>query len=170
MRKRQMSTALMTAPRLAAAVALFAGGLARGPAPAAAAEPATPPRAEAPFVLNGGARNAPFPLADGRAIYEHLCQACHMPGGRGATLGPGSYPALAGNARLAVKLYPALLVVNGQGAMPPFGTLLDDAQVAAVVNYVRGNFGNAFADRATAADVAALRPGMQALPVAPRGR
>lgn len=169
-----MITTPLTTTRLAAFAAVvvtLAGALLLGTASAGAAEPATPPpAAEAPFVLNGAGRNAPFPLADGRAIYEHLCQACHMPGGLGAAIGPGAYPALAGNARLAAKLYPALLVVNGQGAMPPFGTLLDDAQVAAVVNYVRGNFGNAFADRVTAADVAALRPGMQSLPSAPRGR
>ena len=30
--------------------------------------------------------------------------------------------------------------------MPPFGDMLTDQQVAAVVNYVRSHFGNAFAD------------------------
>jgi mono/diheme cytochrome c family protein len=41
--------------------------------------------------------------------------------------------------------------------MPAFGAHLDDSQVAAVVNYVRGNFGNAYADRVSADDVKAAR-------------
>ncbi|AEM42543.1 hypothetical protein, partial [Ketogulonicigenium vulgare] len=32
--------------------------------------------------------------------------------------------------------------------MPPLGALLDDQQVADVVNYIRTAFGNAFADPA----------------------
>jgi mono/diheme cytochrome c family protein len=35
--------------------------------------------------------------------------------------------------------YPVLVVVNGSKGMPPFGALLDDEQVAAVVNYVRSH-------------------------------
>jgi mono/diheme cytochrome c family protein len=42
--------------------------------------------------------------------------------------------------------------------MPPFGALLDDEQVAAVVNYVRSHFGNSYWDRLSPADVKAARP------------
>ena len=38
--------------------------------------------------------------------------------------------------------YPLTMVVNGRAGMPPFGDLLTDQQVAAVVNYVRSHFGN----------------------------
>lgn len=97
-----------------------------------------------------------FDQRDGEAIYKAVCQGCHMPDARGAS-GAGNYPALAQNPRLAAKTYPALLVVNGYKAMPPFGHALDDAQVAAVVNYVRTHFGNTYADALTPAEVKAVR-------------
>lgn len=93
---------------------------------------------------------------DGAGIYTHVCQGCHMPDAKGA-VGAGAYPALAGNPKLASGLYPALVIVRGQKTMPAFSEL-DDAQVAAVVNYVRSNFGNHFTDAVTAAQVAAIRP------------
>jgi mono/diheme cytochrome c family protein len=51
-----------------------------------------------------------------------------------------------------------LVVVNGSKDMPPFGTLLDDKQVAAVVNYVRSHFGNSYPDTVSPADVKSARP------------
>jgi mono/diheme cytochrome c family protein len=41
--------------------------------------------------------------------------------------------------------------------MPAFGRQLDDNQVAAVVNYIRSNLGNAYADRVSTDDVKAAR-------------
>ncbi|MCZ0962340.1 c-type cytochrome [Paracoccus benzoatiresistens] len=94
---------------------------------------------------------------DGKAIYDALCAACHMPEGQGA-VGAGLYPALAGNENLLAADYPVHVVTHGQKAMPPLGDLLDDAQVAAVVNYIRTSFGNGYAeDPATAESVAAAR-------------
>ena len=93
---------------------------------------------------------------DGRAIYEDLCQGCHMPDGRGA-VGAGTYPALANDEKLAVAGYPLSVVVGGLGAMQPMGYMLDDEQIAAVVNYVRTHFGNDYADAVTAADARAAR-------------
>jgi mono/diheme cytochrome c family protein len=97
-----------------------------------------------------------FTHQDGEAIYRNVCAGCHMPDGRGA-VGAGTYPALARNAKLEAAGYPVLLVVNGQKAMPAFGRALDDNQVAAVVNYIRANFGNAYLDRVSADDVKAAR-------------
>jgi mono/diheme cytochrome c family protein len=97
-----------------------------------------------------------FMQRDGEAIYRSVCQGCHMPDGQGA-VGAAAYPALARNPRLEAAGYPVMLVVNGQKAMPPFGGLLDDGQVVAVVNYVRTHFGNAYADAVSAADVSAAR-------------
>jgi mono/diheme cytochrome c family protein len=97
-----------------------------------------------------------FMVATGEGLYADLCQGCHMPGGVGA-VGAGAYPALAMNPKLASAAYPLALVVNGRNGMPPFGDLLTDQQVAAVVNYVRSHFGNGFADEATAADAKAAR-------------
>ena len=123
-----------------------------------------------PFVMGGGGRNAPLPLADGKAIYEHVCQSCHMADARGARLSPATYPALAANAKLAARAYPAVMVVNGLGAMPAFGSMLTDEQIAAVVNYLRTNFGNAYADALRPDEVKALRPVVQAAPTELRGR
>ena len=106
----------------------------------------------------GGSFANPFRFVqrDGEQIYRSVCQGCHMPDGQGA-VGAGVYPPLAGNRRLESSGYPVLLVINGQRAMPAFGRMLDDGQVAAVVNYVRTHFGNAFMDAISAADVKNLR-------------
>ena len=111
---------------------------------------------------NAQSGNQPFssPLRlmeqDGEAIYHNVCQGCHMPDARGAS-GAAAYPALANDAKLEQAGYPGALVLNGLGAMPPLGGLLTDAQVAAVVNYVRTHFGNAYTDALTAVDVKAMR-------------
>lgn len=93
---------------------------------------------------------------DGAVLYHVVCQGCHMPDAKGAE-GAGHYPALAGNPKLASALYPALTVLKGRNAMPPFSALLSDAQIAAVVNYVRTNFGNQYSDTLSAADIAKFR-------------
>jgi mono/diheme cytochrome c family protein len=93
---------------------------------------------------------------DGETLYREICQGCHMPAGEGA-VGAGAYPALARNEKLAVAGYPVSIVIAGRKAMPSFARMLDDAQAAAVVNYVRTHFGNRYADPVTAADAAAAR-------------
>ena len=98
-----------------------------------------------------------FSERSGDALYANACQACHMPDGKGAT-GAGTYPALAGDSNLATGGYPVSIVVNGRHGMPPIGEMMDDDQVAAVVNYVRTHFGNNYRDAVTAADVKAVRP------------
>jgi mono/diheme cytochrome c family protein len=98
-----------------------------------------------------------FMQRDGEVIYRTVCQGCHMPDARGA-LGAGAYPALANDPKLAEAGYPVLVVVNGSKGMPPFGKLLDDEQVAAVVNYMRSHFGNSYPDSVSPADVRSARP------------
>ena len=97
-----------------------------------------------------------FTEASGEGLYANVCQACHMPDGKGA-VGAGAYPPLAGDKALEAGRYPLYVVVNGQRAMPPLGDMLSDEQVAAVVNYVRTHFGNDYSDAATADDVKAVR-------------
>jgi enamine deaminase RidA (YjgF/YER057c/UK114 family) len=96
---------------------------------------------------------------DGAAIYARICRGCHMSNGEGAE-GAGRYPALAKNPRLASNLYPVQVVLFGRHGMPPFADYLDDAQVAAVVNYVRTNFGNAHRDAVNPEDVKTMRTKM----------
>ena len=101
-------------------------------------------------------------LAEGGRIYAAQCAQCHGDDGRGKL---PAYPPLAGNR--AVTLTPAVnairMTVNGgfppgtKGnprpyGMPPFGHELDDAQVAAVLSWVRISWGNA-APAVTAVDV-----------------
>jgi mono/diheme cytochrome c family protein len=108
--------------------------------------------------------------AGGEEIYRCVCQGCHMADGRGAQ-GAGTYPALAENPNLASAQFTAATVALGRHNMPHFAPQkdlgefeafvtmhLDDAEIAAVVNYVRSHFGNRYADELTAADVAKLHP------------
>jgi cytochrome c5 len=97
-----------------------------------------------------------FVEMSGEELFANVCQGCHMPGGMGAT-GAGSYPPLAGNRNLESSGYPIFLVVNGRRGMPPFGDMMTDDQIAAVVNYLRTHFGNSYEDRVTAKDVRAAR-------------
>jgi mono/diheme cytochrome c family protein len=103
---------------------------------------------------------------DGRQIFEQICQGCHMQGGRGA-VGAGHFPALANSRTLASRQYMALTILKGRRNMPAFGvkhaigfggppTTLSEAQIAAVINYVRTHFGNRYTDSITATEVAAL--------------
>jgi mono/diheme cytochrome c family protein len=93
-----------------------------------------------------------FVETSGEELFVNICQGCHMPDAMGAT-GAGTYPSLASNPNLEAGGYPTYLVVHGRRAMPPFGDMLSDDQIAAVVNYVRTHFGNNFRDAVTAGDV-----------------
>jgi mono/diheme cytochrome c family protein len=97
-----------------------------------------------------------YPQQTGEDLFKNICQGCHMPDAKGA-IGAGAYPALASNPRLAAAIYPITVVLHGQRAMPPFGEALSDEQIAAVLNYVRTNFGNRYKDLITPAAVHARR-------------
>jgi mono/diheme cytochrome c family protein len=101
-------------------------------------------------------RSPPYNFQGGEAVFQNICQGCHMANAQGA-VGAGMYPALAKNAKLEVAGYPIAVIVHGQKAMPPFGPLLNDQQIADVVNYVRTHFGNNYKDKVTPADVKAQR-------------
>ena len=112
----------------------------------------------APAQIPDGSFSSPvrFGQQNGEVIYRTICQGCHMPSGEGA-VGAAAYPALANSQNLAAAGYAAYVVVNGSRAMPPFGQLLDDNQIAEVVNYVRTHFGNTYTDVLTAGDVKSTR-------------
>ena len=101
-------------------------------------------------------RGATFAMQGGEAVYRGVCQGCHMADARGAT-GAGSYPALAGNAKLANAGYVLTIVMMGHKGMPPFRGHFTNQQIADVVNYVRKNFGNRFRGEVKPAEVRALR-------------
>ena len=89
---------------------------------------------------------------DGKQIYQLNCAACHGANGEGA--GNGTFPPLAksewlaGDAERSIQILlhglDGPVEVGGKVynlAMPPQG-VLNDAQVAAVLTYVRSHFGN----------------------------
>jgi mono/diheme cytochrome c family protein len=103
---------------------------------------------------------------DGAAIFETRCAPCHQSEGTGI---PGVFPPLAGSnwvtGRDAVTVQILLhgvedkLTVNDvvyRGAMPSFGSELNDREIAAVLTYVRGHWSNG-AGPIDAARVSSLR-------------
>lgn len=72
--------------------------------------------------------------------YADNCSACHQMTGKGVK---GAFPALAGsplvvgNARLVTTT-----VLNGRAGMPAFKDDLSDADLAAILTYVRSSWGN----------------------------
>jgi mono/diheme cytochrome c family protein len=126
---------------------LFVGLSCGGAFAQGAAQPSSEP------TLSSGYK---FMQMSGKDLFANICQGCHMPDAKGAA-GAAIYPSIANNGKLEASGYPVYLVVNGQRAMPPFGAMLSDDQVAAVVNYLRTNFGNDYRDAVTAEDVKAVR-------------
>lgn len=145
----------------------FRGSDATSPAEAAAAA-ALPAESGAPA---GAARAGGVALGDadaarGAALYSVNCAACHQPTGQGLA---GVFPPLAGDP-VVNRADPAehiTTVLEGrQGStirgvtyaspMPAFKGILNDADIAAIVNHERTNWGNA-APLTSAAAVAALR-------------
>lgn len=110
-----------------------------------------------------GNKTAIEPASEGKALYEQICQACHMPDGRGGAGAGTGVPALASNPRLAEKRFIVDRLWNGYGGMPRFGALLTQPQIAAVATYVRGHF-NAYPDPVTTDDVAKVASGAAVSP------
>ncbi len=91
-------------------------------------------------------------LALGKTTYANRCAMCHQPDGTGM---PPAYPPLANNPSILmdVAVNPLRMVLNGgyppettdnprPYGMPPFAQVLSDAEVAAVVTYIRLAWGN----------------------------
>src|SRR5690242_16064732 len=75
------------------------------------------PDARAGIVFSPGFR---FKEQDGESLYRHVCSACHMVDGKGAS-GAGMFPSLANNSRLEAAGYPLHVVTNGLHGMPALG-------------------------------------------------
>ena len=99
----------------------------------------------------------------GQEVYKNICQACHQPDGRGQEK---VAPSLVGSAlALAPAEVTARILLNGKegpiGLMPPVGSVLTDDQIAAVLTYIRREWGQAGTpvDPATVKSVRALTAG-----------
>lgn len=129
--------------------AAFGYGVAPGPSPLIAAANATPPAATS---TTSDANATPV---DGATVYQN-CAACHQAQGTGI---PGAFPPLAGHVPqllaadggrdyvVHVLLYglQGSITVQGKsynGVMPSWAHL-SDAQLAAVIDYVSTNWGDA---------------------------
>lgn len=100
--------------------------------------------------LHSGALGAQSP--DGRAVFLANCTTCHSPNGEGG----GPYPPLAANAdvnqvdsadliRVVLDGRTGPVTVDGTqyaGDMPAWRAQLSDAQIAAVLSYIRSAWGN----------------------------
>jgi mono/diheme cytochrome c family protein len=104
----------------------------------------------------GGAVTGEPPTAatvNGQAVFESRCAACHQASGQGL---PGAFPPLAGSeyvlgeedpvVRIVLHGLQGPVTVKGQtynGAMPAWANVLSDAEIAAVLTYIRSAWGNA---------------------------
>jgi mono/diheme cytochrome c family protein len=112
----------------------------------------------------------------GKSLYRADCAGCHQEGGEGI---PGAFPALKGN-RAVNKPDPThhirAVLFGEQGMrvggsryltpMPPFAARLSDRDVAAIVNFERGAWGN-HGKPVTVSEVAGVRAAAVAEPQRP---
>jgi mono/diheme cytochrome c family protein len=108
----------------------------KAPEPAPA-PPAAPPAPAATATADAGAAN-------GEAIYKQYCTPCHGVDGKGNNGMAASY--VDDPARLAKPDEELIASIkNGKtgtvGTMPPWGGVLNDDQIKAVLGYIRTTFG-----------------------------
>jgi mono/diheme cytochrome c family protein len=96
-----------------------------------------------------------FFTTNGKKLYDDSCAGCHMHKGEGA-YGAGYYPPLANNSKMQSKYYIISVLINGLRGMPSFHSMMNDAQIAAVTQYVHSDLNN-FTDTVTTDNVAQLR-------------
>jgi cytochrome c oxidase cbb3-type subunit 2 len=127
--------------------------------PGAAGAP--PAAAAAPAASSGG-----FDAASGATLFAANCAVCH--GAQGAGV-PGAFPTLisdpvVNDADPTTQIRTVLQGLSGKviggtkyaGAMPPFASLINDQQIADIIDHERSSWGNHGA-LITAKDVAAQR-------------
>ncbi len=101
------------------------------------------------LLLGAGVMTAPATLAaDGASVFRTNCVSCHGKDGKGT---PGLAPALKGDAFVTGKIDDVIATVkDGRAgdqkhfkdlpvAMPAWGKQLSDADIKAVVDYIRGD-------------------------------
>ncbi|MEO6799999.1 MAG: multicopper oxidase domain-containing protein [Rhodanobacter sp.] len=131
---------------------------------------ATPPAPAAPAadMVAASAALGPYHVdpAKGTELYSANCAACHQPTGTGMA---GAFPALKDNpavldANATKQIDVVLNGLHGESIggtayatpMPPFGSALNDAQIADIINHERSSWGN-HGKQIAASDVKARR-------------
>ena len=120
---------------------------------------------DAMMAARGRGRAAPAGPVNGATVYAGACAACHQANGEGS---PGLFPPLAGSeyvtgsperlTRIVLHGLSGPVTVKGttyNGQMPPWQQL-SDAELSALLTYVRSSWGNA-APEIKPEDVAAVR-------------
>jgi mono/diheme cytochrome c family protein len=123
------------------------------------------PHADVARSPQNGSR-VPDALSTGYNVYQSFCARCHRDDGKGV---PNAFPALAGNPSVLAENTTSLirLLVEGGNSpstltgpprqqMPRYADTLADVQIAQVLTYIRGAWGNN-AQPITANDVSSLR-------------
>jgi mono/diheme cytochrome c family protein len=137
---------LLTACRLPAAPLdeQASGASAIGPIPYATLT--TPPTTStAPSAGEQSLEGQPLSDAEqlrlGETIYATHCAPCHQPNGEGNL---ETFPPLNRNAFVTLRAPGPVIdtVLHGRELMPAFAPTLDDAEVAAVLSYIRNSWNN----------------------------
>jgi mono/diheme cytochrome c family protein len=105
---------------------------------------------------SGGAAAVADPMVIGKRVFTQNCIVCHQQTGLGV---PGQFPPLAGSewvlsqdwhgdnhiVKIVLHGFQGAVTVKGQqfnNVMAPWGKVLKDEQIAAVLTYVRNEWGN----------------------------
>jgi mono/diheme cytochrome c family protein len=105
---------------------------------------------------SGGASAAPDPMVIGKRVFVQNCAVCHQQNGLGVA---GQFPPLVGSewvlaqdwhgdnhiVKIVLNGFHGPVTVKGQqynNVMAPWGKVLKDEQIAAVLTYVRNEWGN----------------------------
>lgn len=105
---------------------------------------------------NGAPKPTPDPRMVSKRLYMQNCAVCHQPNGMGI---PGTYPPLVGSewvlgqewhgdnhiVRIVLHGLEGPITVEGRSfnnVMTPWGGVLKDDQIAAILTYVRSEWGN----------------------------
>ena len=104
--------------------------------------------------------NKTYTLAElkqrGEKVYMANCAVCHQPTGKGA----GAFPALDGSKIVNGPIADHVnIVLHGKNAMPTWGPVLTDVQIASVITFERNSWGNHTGDILQPREVAAARNG-----------
>ena len=125
-RGRSLGVLLLSGCLALAAVASCSGGT----DPVEPAAPEDPPESQPA---------SPEEIAAGKSVYLQRCVGCHALDGSGI-VGPDIRPGEVLEKYASAEAMEAI-VRDGLGEMPEFGSKLTDAEIAAVVAYVRGGLG-----------------------------
>lgn len=123
------------------------------------------PQAEAPAAAPVAAEQAPAQewnmetaMTLGEKVYRSTCLSCHQEGGVG--LEAAGFPPLKDSAIVTGDLVAHTdIVINGKAGttMAPFGGMLNDEEIAAVITYERNAWGHDTGDLVTPSDIKAAR-------------